>query len=90
MQALRSVLPELSASKAPVLLLQYNVQRLRNGLCHAPDPYISGTIRLHAPLVELFCPASNLSSQGKDFSIAHGSTEPLDSDLASVLHAVSF
>ena len=73
MQAPLSVMLELSALKALVLLLQYGSQRLGNGICHAPDPSISGTIPLLTPLVELFCPPSNFASLGKEFSIAHGS-----------------
>ena len=84
------VLLVLLASKASVLLLPCSLQRPGNGLFHAPGPWISGTISLHASLVELFCLASNFASQGTNFSSGHGSAKPPDLDLASVFHAASW
>jgi len=89
MQALRLVLLGILTSKALVHLLKYSSQRPGNGLCHALDLYISGTIPLRIPPVKLFCPALNFAFPGKNFATAHGSIEPPDLDLASVFHAVS-
>ena len=77
-----------SALTASVLLLQYSSQIPGNSPCHAHDLYISRTIHLRAPLVKLFCPASNFAFQGKDFATVHGSVAPPDSDLELVLHVV--
>ena len=89
MQAPCSVFLEFPALKASTLLLQYILQRPGNGLYRALDLYISCTTPLRAPPVELFFPASNFAFQGKDSATVHGSAELLDSNLASVFHAVS-
>ena len=78
MQTSRLALLGLPVLKASFLLLQYSLQRPGRGLCHAPNPCISGTIPLSAPPVELFCLASNFAFQGKYFATAHGSVEPRD------------